>query len=109
MTLLAAYEPPVKVVKSKVAEPNPFDAVVGQLAATFDPMLGGKGRTRSAITLEFPEGDRLRTLAKFSRAANALGYSYAKGEDTMTAQGRTAITLYLVPKITRERKTATPA
>lgn len=99
--LLEDYEPTTAL--GRQAEDNPFTATVVALAATFDPE---SKRSKKGAKLVFPQLERGRVTAKFSRAAKAAGYS-PRYDDKANEGGNAVIVAYLVKQIFRARKGVT--
>lgn len=102
VTFVEDYEPTSQL--GRKAEDNPFNDVVTALAATYDKELG---RSKGAATLVITKGEtRIRVAAKVQKAARAQGFT-ARIDDKATQNGLAVIAVYLVPIITRTRKSKT--
>jgi hypothetical protein len=96
------YEPlPREDNRGRKAEPNPFDAVISALAATWN---SARNRTGGAVTLVIPIGEtRTRVEKKFNDAANKQGYT-ARFDDKASQNGLSVMAAYLVNQVTRQSK-----
>ncbi len=114
VTFVEDYEPTSKL--GRVAEDNPFNEIVAALILSWDDSIK---RTTGAAKLVIPPGmTRTQVTHKFGQSANPVGYSYRaddKANETinlgtdkkpeMVSCG--VVTVYLVPLITRTRKSRT--
>lgn len=114
VALIEDYEPPARegFGSGRPKEPNPFEPVVEQLAATWNDETK---RSRAAVELAYELGaddgasELRRIKAKFSRACGdkySPGYEPRPNRHKGGRKYEGVVRVYLVPKIERKRKPA---
>lgn len=110
VTFVEDYEPTTTL--GRTAEDNPFNEVVAALISSWDDSIK---RSKGAVKLVIPPEDtRTQVTHKFGRAANAAGFSPRfedKANESFDIEGDKVslgvVMAYLVPLITRTRKSKT--
>lgn len=110
VTFVEDYEPTTTL--GRTAEDNPFNEVIAALILSWDDSIK---RSKGAVKLVIPADDtRTQVTHKFGRAANAAGFSPRfedKANESVNVEGKKVslgvVMAYLVPLITRTRKSKT--